>query len=131
MWSGSKTIQREAVIGAAGTAKLMNVFKTKTMEIGVLGQLQLIRKSRCQILCQRPPARRARPIMVPTYFPFGSLLPRPPPDGLPVVLGAFSRVANMVLLLLKTRCRDVSAARVLPHYTGSKSGTTVSVSYGT
>lgn len=124
-------IQREAVIGAAGTAKLMNVFKTKTMEIGVLGQLQLIRKSRCQIICQRLPVRRARPALVLAYFPFGTLLPRPPPDGLPVVLGAFSRVANIVFLLLKTRSRDVGAARVVPHYTGSKSGTTVSVSYGT
>ena len=35
--SGSETIQLEAVIGAAGTAKLMNAFKTKTVEIGVLG----------------------------------------------------------------------------------------------
>ncbi|WP_167401340.1 hypothetical protein [Paraburkholderia eburnea] len=38
-----------------------------------------------------------------TYLPFGGLLLRPPPEGLPVLLGAFSRCANMLFLLKNPR----------------------------
>lgn len=39
------------------------------------------------------------------YLPFGGLLPRPGPEGLPVLLGAFSRCANMGFLLKNPRFR--------------------------
>lgn len=35
--SGSHALQLQAVVGSNGTAKLMNVFKNKTVEIGVIG----------------------------------------------------------------------------------------------
>lgn len=43
------------------------------------------------------------------HFPYllGGLLPRPPPEGLPVWLGAFSSCANMMLLLVVPRNFDV------------------------
>ena len=34
------------------------------------------------------------------YFPFGGLLPLPPPDGLPVLLGQFELLIDITLLLI-------------------------------
>ena len=44
------------------------------------------------------------------YLRPGGLLPRPPPDGLPVLLGPFSRLVCMVFLQVKTSCRVCAPA---------------------
>jgi hypothetical protein len=49
-----------------------------------------------------------------SYFPFVGLLPRPPPEGLPVLLGAFSSFANMVVLLKVLGLGKKCTARGLP-----------------
>jgi hypothetical protein len=44
-----------------------------------------------------------------SYLPFGGLLLRPPPEGLSVLLGPFSRCANMVFLLKRSSAFEIYA----------------------
>lgn len=62
----------------------------------------------CEFLGHQKKAGRSPP-SVRAYLR-GGLLPRPPPEGLPVLLGPFSRYAFMVLLLCASLKMDVRGA---------------------